>query len=198
MGPSSDSVQQHLAQAQATPRLGGPTFTNRFRFQRLLWMVTWRCLAGWTPPQANAWRLWLLRRFGATLADTARVNSRTTVWWPGNLTMGQHSSFGPGANCYNVAPVTIGDFCNVSQGAHLCTASHNIQEPSFALTFKPIVLHANSWVAAETFVGPGVTVGEGAVLGARGVAFRTLQPWTTYAGNPAQPVGTRTPSAGLS
>jgi putative colanic acid biosynthesis acetyltransferase WcaF len=36
-----------------------------------------------------------------------------------------------------------------------------------------------------------VTIGEGAVLGARGVAFRDLAPWTVFAGNPAQPIRLR-------
>ena len=48
-----------------------------------------------------------------------------------------------------------------------------------------------SWVAAEAFVGPGVTMGEGAVLGARAVAFSDLAPWTVYVGNPAKPIKTR-------
>jgi putative colanic acid biosynthesis acetyltransferase WcaF len=53
------------------------------------------------------------------------------------------------------------------------------------------VIEPQAWVAAEAFVGPGVTVGEGAVLGARGVAFKALEPWTVYAGNPAQPLKKR-------
>jgi len=59
------------------------------------------------------------------------------------------------------------------------------------LITRPIVLGEKAWIAAEAFVGPGVTVGEGAVLGARGVAMRDLEPWTVYRGNPAQPVKMR-------
>jgi putative colanic acid biosynthesis acetyltransferase WcaF len=48
-------------------------------------------------------------------------------------------------------------------------------------------------VAAEAFVGPGVTLGDGAVLGARGVAFADLEPWTVYIGNPMREVRKRRP-----
>ena len=56
---------------------------------------------------------------------------------------------------------------------------------------RPITIGEQAWVAAEAFVGPGVNVGCGAVLGARGVAVRNLEGWTVYAGNPARPVGKR-------
>jgi putative colanic acid biosynthesis acetyltransferase WcaF len=73
----------------------------------------------------------------------------------------------------------------VSQGTHLCAGSHDIDDPNLQLITKPITIGERAWIAAEAFVGPGVTVGEGAVLGARGVAFRDLEAWTVYAGNPA-------------
>jgi len=86
-----------------------------------------------------------------------------------------------------MAPIELERFALVSQGAHLCAGNHDIDDPEFKLFSKPIVLGAYSWVAADAFVAPGVTVGEGAVLGARGVAFGDLQPWTLYLGNPAVP-----------
>ena len=61
-----------------------------------------------------------------------------------------------------------------------------MDDPAFQLIAKPIKLEPHSWVAADAFVGPGVVVGEGAVLGARAVAFSDLEPWTLYVGNPAQ------------
>ena len=56
---------------------------------------------------------------------------------------------------------------------------------------EPIVIHDWAWIAADAFVGPRVTVGEGAILSARGVTLRNLNPWTIYLGNPAQPVRIR-------
>jgi putative colanic acid biosynthesis acetyltransferase WcaF len=55
----------------------------------------------------------------------------------------------------------------------------------------PIVVEDYAWVAADAFVGPGVTVHEGAILGARGVALRDLEAWHIYSGNPAHKVKAR-------
>ncbi|OWV84515.1 putative colanic acid biosynthesis acetyltransferase [Rhizobium sp. R693] len=173
------------------PRFGGATFSLKFRAMRLLWTVCWALLAAWTPSLMNKWRLWLLRRFGARIHSTACVNGRARIWWPGNLIMGEFASIGPDAICYNIARVTIGDHAIVSQRAHLCTGTHDIQDSRFPLVSRPITLQANCWIAAEAFVGPNVIVGEGAVLGARGVTAKSLEAWTVYVGNPARPVGRR-------
>ena len=94
-------------------------------------------------------------------------------------------------NCYNMAPITLGRAALVSQGAHLCAGTHDIASATFQLTASPITIGAGAWIAAEAFVGPGVEVGEGAVLGARGVAFRSLEAWTVYGGNPAKAIKPR-------
>lgn len=94
-------------------------------------------------------------------------------------------------DCYNVAPVYVRTRAIVSQRASLCTASHDVADISFPMTSKPIEIGASSWIASEAFVGPGVRVAEGAVLGARGAAFGDLEAWTIYRGNPAAPIRKR-------
>ena len=171
----------------ATPPLyGGPTFSMRNRLARAIWSVSWLMLAAWTPSPCTPWRRALLRLFGARLSATAIVRSSARIWWPANLEMGEHASLGPGVICYNVAPVTLAAGAIVSQRAHLCTAGHDVDDAGFPLVSRPINIGRKAWIAAEAFVGPGVTVGEGAVLGARGVAARDLAPYTIYAGNPAR------------
>jgi putative colanic acid biosynthesis acetyltransferase WcaF len=66
-----------------------------------------------------------------------------------------------------------------------------VSDPHFQLIAEPITIGKNGWIAAEAFVGPGVTIGDGAVLGARGVTFHDLDPWTINIGNPALCVGKR-------
>lgn len=172
-------------------RLGGPTFALRFRLKRMLWIIVWAAMACWTPPPLRRWRNALLRLFGAQIHPTAVVNAKAIIWWPEHLVMERYSSIGPGVICYNVDKVTIGEFACVSQRAHLCTASHDIQDSSFPLITRPITIGPNAWVAAEAFIGPGVAVGEGAVIGARAVVSKSLLPWTVYVGNPAKAVGLR-------
>ncbi|HMG50428.1 MAG TPA: hypothetical protein VK597_07510 [Inquilinus sp.] len=176
---------------QLQPRFGGATFALSDRLLRLAWTMVWTLFGAWTPPPLHRWRRWLLVAFGARIDATARVYGRTRIWWPANLIMEAQASIAPGVNCYNVAPITIGAFTSVSQGAHLCTGTHDIDVAAFPLVARPIRIGAQAWVAAEAFVGPGVTIGDGAVLGARGVAFRDLAPWTVYAGNPARPIRLR-------
>lgn len=170
---------------------GGPSFTLRNRLFRALWNATWWFLASWTPPPLHRWRGWLLRRFGAQIHPTARVYGKANIWYPPNLRMEAHAVVGPGANIYCQDHISIGEKSIISQGAHLCSGTHDIADPNFQLITKPIEIGAGAWVAAEAFIGPGVFVGQGAVIGARCVLFKNAIPLGVYAGNPAQLIKTR-------
>lgn len=170
---------------------GGPSFSLGNRLFRAVWIVVWVTLASWTPPFLFSWRRFLLRSFGAKIADTARIYGSARIWYPPNLEMGEYACLGSRVNCYCMGKISLADHALASQGAHLCAGTHNIDDPSFQLTTKPIQVGARAWIAAEAFVGPGVRIGEGAVLGARGVAFKDLEPWIVYAGNPAREIRKR-------
>lgn len=82
--------------------------------------------------------------------------------------------------------IHIGANTTVSQGAFLCTASHDITNSLNLLITAPIVIEDQAWVAADAFVGMGVTIGQGAVVGARAAVFKNVEPWTVVGGNPAK------------
>lgn len=175
-------VSEADRQAQA---LGASSFGLGNRLFRIFWGLTWFVLASWTQP-LHGWRRWLLRRFGATVGEGVYVAPSARIWHPGNLVLEDYAAIADEADIYNMAPVVIGKYAVVSKRAHICAGSHDINDDKFLLIARPIRLEAYSWVAAEAFVGPGVSVHEGAVLGARGVTVKDLQPWTVYAGNPAR------------
>lgn len=180
--PASDILDARTSGS----RTGGPSFSLRHRMVRAMWSVVWTLLAAWTPAPLHRWRALLLRLFGAQLAANARVHGSARIWYPPNLIVEENALIGPRVICYAMAPIRICRNAVVSQGAHLCAGSHAVDDPHFQLEAHPITIGINAWVAAEAFVGPGVTLGEGAVLGARSVAFRDLPAWTIYVGNPAR------------
>lgn len=154
---------------------------------RLLWTVVWGIFARPLPRSVGSgWKRFLLRLFGARIASTAIVYSSAKVYYPANLTMEAYSCLASDVDCYNVAPITIGANSTVSQGAYLCTASHDISDPLNPLITAPIVIEDQAWVAAGAFVGMGVTIGQGAVVGARAAVFKSVEPWTVVGGNPAK------------
>ena len=154
---------------------------------RMLWTIVWGVFARPLPRSVGSgWKRFLLRLFGARIDATAIVYSSAKVYYPANLTMGAYACLASDVDCYNVAPVTIGDNSTVSQGAYLCTASHDITDPLNPLVTKPIVIEDQAWVAAGAFVGMGVTIGQGAVVGARAAVFKDVEPWTVVGGNPAK------------
>jgi putative colanic acid biosynthesis acetyltransferase WcaF len=175
-----------LDASRSRPMEGGASFSLRNRLFRAGWMLAWTLLARWTPPPLHGWRRLLLRLFGASMAPGARVYGSTRIWFPPNLTMGAGALLGPRVTCYNQGRIEIGAGVVVSQGAHLCASSHDIADPDFQLVLRPIRIGDGAWIAAEAFVGPGVTVGEGAVLAARGALFRSADPFGVYSGNPAR------------
>jgi putative colanic acid biosynthesis acetyltransferase WcaF len=99
--------------------------------------------------------------------------------------MGANSCLGDGVILYCLGEITIGDRVSISQHAHLCAGSHDYTKNEMPLLRLPITIEDDVWLAADSFVGPNVTVGEGAILGARGVAMRDLDSNTVYSGNPA-------------
>lgn len=166
--------------------------SRKHQIIRLIWGFIWSVGARWIPrSMASGWKRTLLRMFGAKIHPTAVVYSSTRVYYPANLRMEAYSCLDSNVNCYNVAPVIIGENVIISQGAFICTASHDISDPLNHLITSPIIITKNAWVAAEAFVGMGVTIGEGAVVGARAAVFKDVEPWTIVGGNPAKPIKKR-------
>jgi putative colanic acid biosynthesis acetyltransferase WcaF len=187
----SGSLRQHASDLPIDRRQGGPSFRFGLRVRRAIWILVWKSLASWTPRQFRAWRNVLLRAFGATIHRGAEVAASVKVWLPRNLELGPDASLGPGVDCYNMAPIKIGARTVVSQRSFLCAGTHDIADEKFPLQVRPIIIGDDVWIASEAFVGPGVRIGNGSVLGARGCAFEDLDEWMVYRGNPATKVKER-------
>ena len=153
---------------------------------RALWALVWVLLFRPSPALLRGWRRFLLRCFGAKIGPGAKIMPSARIWAPWNLEMGEQATLAQGVDCYCVAPVRIGAHATVSQRAFLCAASHDTADAAMKLITAPIVIGPSAWVCAEAFVAMGVTLGEGAVAGARAVVTKDVGPWEIVAGNPAR------------
>ena len=159
---------------------------------RALWSVVWTLLFRPTPRPLHAWRVLLLRAFGAKVGRQVRVYQSVRIWAPWNLTMEDGSCLGDDVDCYSVDRVHLEQRAVVSQHAFLCTATHDYTRRAHPLQIAPIRVGADAWVTASVFIGPGTTIGAGAVVGAGSVVTRDVEPWTVVVGNPARKVKHRT------
>ena len=158
---------------------------------RLVWGIVWCILFRPSPRPFFKWRRFLLNLFGAKLARTAAVYSSAKIWAPWNLKMGERSVLGDYVDCYSVDRITLEADVTVSQYAFLCSASHDIESPNRDLVHQPIRLERGSWIFAGAFVGMGVTIGEGAVVAARSLVVKSVEPYAVVGGNPAKFIKTR-------
>lgn len=161
------------------------------KLARAAWNLVWLILYRPSPIALHGWRRFLLRSFGAEVGGGARPYPSSRVWAPWNLVMGEHSCLSHQVDCYCVDKIELGAHATVSQYSFLCSATHDYTQHGMPLVTAPIHIGAHAWVTADVFVGPGVTVGEGAVVGARSTLFRDVEPWTVVAGNPPRKIAHR-------
>ena len=152
---------------------------------RALWDVASVAFA-LSPRQLWGWRNLLLRLFGARIGRQVHIYPNVRIAIPWNLTVGDNTAVGDGATIYSVGAITLGANVTVSQNAHLCAGGHNYRRRDLPLLAPPIVVADGAWVCADAFVGPGVSVGAYAIVGARSVALSDVDPWTIVIGNPAR------------
>ena len=168
------------------------SFSLKNRIGRQVWNTVWLLLFRPSPRPMHDWRNLLLRLFGARLGRQTHIYPTVKIWAPWNLRIGDHVGVADGVTIYNMALIDIGDYAVVSQGAHLCGGTHDYNSANFQLCARPIHIGVHVWICAEAFLAPGVSVADGAVVGARSVVTRALdEPWTVYAGNPCKRVGAR-------
>jgi putative colanic acid biosynthesis acetyltransferase WcaF len=193
--PQYNAAEHISPQTAADPYLR-PAFAASDRARRLGWNLCRALLYRPSPRPLHAWRAMLLRLFGATLGPGCHFYPGSKVWAPWNLHCEDAVAVADGAEIYNPAPVRFGSHAIVSQDAYVCGATHDYDDPRFPLLAYAMNFGAYSWVCARASVAPGVSLGDGSVLGLGSVATRDLEPWSIYAGVPATRIKARKPYPG--
>lgn len=133
----------------------------------------------------------LLRMFGAKVGIGVVIKPGINIKYPWNLSIGDNSWIGEDVWIDNLAQVTIGSNCCLSQGAMLLCGNHNFRLPTFDLIVKPITIEDEAWIGAKAVVCPGVVACKSSVLTVGSVATHNLSPSTIYQGTPAKPIKPR-------
>ena len=167
------------------------SFSLKNRLLRLVWGITCFVFFRFTPTTFHGWRAWCLRCFGAKLGRGVHIYPGVKIWAPWNLECADEVGIGNGATIYNQGKITLGYRAIISQGVHLCSGTHDYTLPGHPLITKPINVGASAWIAAEAFVHPGVTLGEGTVIGARSVVTKNMPAWMVCSGFPCMPIKPR-------
>ncbi|MDE5941674.1 MAG: WcaF family extracellular polysaccharide biosynthesis acetyltransferase [Muribaculaceae bacterium] len=161
------------------------------KLKRLLWYFVNAMLLKSHLNPVNGLKVWLLRRFGAKIGQGVVVKPGVSVKYPWMLDIGDYTWIGEDVWIDNLAKVSIGSNCCISQGAMLLCGNHNFKKTTFDLIVKPIIIEDGAWIGAKTTVCPGVTVKSHSVLCVGSVANNDLQPFGVYKGIFAERISTR-------
>lgn len=174
-----------------TDTIKGPSFSFKNRVSRVVWNVVYIGFFRFTPKPLHSWRAFILKLFGAKVGKCVHVYPKVNIWAPWNLELKDECGIANGVTLYSQGRITIGKRTVISQGAHLVSGTHDYTKIGFPLYTKPIHVGNHVWIAAEAFVHPGITIGDGAVIGARSVVTKNMPPWMVCSGYPCMPIKAR-------
>ncbi len=156
-----------------------------------LWWIADVLLFRSSPQVLYGWRRALLRLFGARIGAGAIIRPTARITYPWKVSIGAHAWIGDDVALYSLGPIEIGEHAVVSQRSYLCAADHDYRRRVFPIRARAVTVGAHAWVASDVFVGPGVTIGDAAVVGARSTVLHDLPACMVCYGYPAVAVRPR-------
>lgn len=150
------------------------------------WDYIQATLIQWSPHPFYEWRNLIYRFFGAKIGKGVKIRRTAKCNYPWKIEIGDYSWVGDEATLYSLDKITIGNHVVISQQAYICTGTHDVSDPNFGLKTAPIKIGNGVWIAIGALIMPGVTVGEGAIIGGRAVLTKNAKPYGIYIGAPAK------------
>jgi maltose O-acetyltransferase len=115
----------------------------------------------------------------------------------GIRTSGRRVSIGSGTvinqKCliYTSSGLIIGNHVSISAEVALITGTHDINDPNFTSSYRPIIIDDYVWIGTRAIILQGVTIGRGAVVMAGAVVTHDVEPYMVVGGVPAKPITER-------
>jgi putative colanic acid biosynthesis acetyltransferase WcaF len=156
-----------------------------------IWYLTKMLIFLSPVPWPSGMKCRLLRFFGAQVGTGVVFKPRVNIHFPWKLELGDHCWIGEEVFILNFEPIEIAAHACVSQRAFICGGNHDFRDPAFSFKNAPITIEEGAWVGAQSFVGPGVTVGNHAVVTAGSIVTKDLPAGMICSGNPCVPIKKR-------
>ena len=166
-------------------------FRGRSRTTVQFWWLIQALLFNTSPQFMYKWRVFLLRSFGAKIGKDVVIRPSVRITYPWKLAIGDYAWIGDNVELYTLGEIVIGSNSVVSQRSYICTGSHDYTKSTFDISSLKIVIEDEAWVATDVYVAPGVTIGRGAVIGARSSVFTDMPAGMICVGSPAKPIKPR-------
>lgn len=155
------------------------------------WWLVQSTLFAMSPQFMYGWRRFLLRLFGAKIGSGVIIRPSVRITYPWKLTIGDNAWIGDQVELYTLGDIFIGNNVVISQRSYLCTGGHDYQSVSFDIYAKAVVIEEEVWVATDVYISPGITIGKGAVIGARSTVLKDMPSRMICVGEPAKPIKER-------
>ena len=166
-------------------------FRGRSSVMVQLWWLVQDTLFRWSPQFMYGWRRFLLRIFGAKIGQMVLIRPSVRVTYPWKVTINDFSWIGDDVVLYSLDEIHIGAHTVISQKSYICTGSHDFTHRNFKIFGLPIHIGNQVWIASDNFIAPGVSIGDGCIVGARSTVLNDLPPAMICYGNPARPMKPR-------
>ena len=158
---------------------------RRGRFIQLIWYIVNAVLFNSYLFPFSYLKKIILNLFGARIGIGVVIKPKVNIKYPWKLIIGEYSWIGENVWIDNLASVSIGANCCLSQGAMLLTGNHNYKKTTFDLMVGEIILENGVWIGSQSTVCPKVTCKSHSILSVGSVATSNLEPYSIYQGNPA-------------